>query len=365
MARLAVVLFNLGGPDDREAIEPFLRNLFRDPMIIRLPAPLRWPLAWMIARRRIGAARAIYDQIGGTSPLLANTEAQAQALESELAKDCADGDEAKVFVAMRHWHPFAAETAGEVKAWGPDRVIGLPLYPQFSTTTSASSLADWRRAAVRAGLRAKTSAVCCYPIAPDFIRAHATLIEQALDTSASLGVAEKARILFSAHGLPERVIKNGDPYCWQIEQTAKAVIEALGRRTRDERVKDWVVCYQSRVGPQTGPLSWTKPATEAEIVRSGQTRTPVIVVPISFVSEHSETLVELGIDYRRLALLSGVPFYLRVQALGTEPLFIRALAGLVRAAAKGEGVSTADGARLCPLERHACPVAGHGSGPDR
>src|SRR5665213_2930674 len=144
--KLAVVLFNLGGPDSLEAVEPFLRNLFSDPAIIALPALVRKPLAWWIAKRRTPIAQGIYAQIGGRSPILEETQAQAHALEQALT---ARGHEAKAFIAMRCWHPFSDAAARAVKAWAPDRIVLLPLYPQFSTTTSASSLADWRRAAAK------------------------------------------------------------------------------------------------------------------------------------------------------------------------------------------------------------------------
>ncbi|HEY8014395.1 MAG TPA: ferrochelatase, partial [Dongiaceae bacterium] len=177
MARLAVVLLNLGGPDSQEAVEPFLYNLFSDPAIIRLPQPLRWALARLISRRRAPVARAIYAHLGGGSPLLANTQAQAAALEQALA---GGQNEAKVFIAMRYWSPFSAEAVRQVAAYDPDEILLLPLYPQYSTTTTESSIAAWEKAATAAGVRAPTRAVCCYPAEAGFISALAELTRAGL-----------------------------------------------------------------------------------------------------------------------------------------------------------------------------------------
>jgi ferrochelatase len=310
MSRRAIVLMNLGAPDRLEAVRPFLTNLFSDPAIIRLPAMLRWPLARLIAGRRTKTALDIYGHLGGGSPLLANTEAQARALEAELA------DGSRCFVAMRYWHPLAWETVASVKQWAPDEVVCLPLYPQFSTTTTESSLAVWQQAAARQGLNCTMRAIRSYPTAPGFIAALAGLTAPVLDAENS----SKVRLLLSAHGLPLRIVEAGDPYPGQIEQTARALVAALARPDLD-----WRVCYQSRVGP----LKWLGPAVDDEIRRAGQDRASLIVAPISFVSEHSETLVELDRDYRRLAESCGVPGYYRVPAVGTDPRFIEALAALV------------------------------------
>src|SRR5689334_568592 len=195
--KLAVVLFNLGGPDSPEAVEPFLRNLFSDPAIIALPGIVRWPLARLIAGRRAPVARKIYDHMGGRSPIFEETRAQANALEQALSKD---GLEAKAFVAMRYWHPFAQGAARAVKAFQPDQIVLLPLYPQYSTTTTASSLKDWAKAAGRAGLTAPTSRACCYPWEAGFVAAAAAKIrEAAKDLKPGLAY----RLLLSAHGLPK------------------------------------------------------------------------------------------------------------------------------------------------------------------
>ncbi|HWU55290.1 MAG TPA: ferrochelatase [Rhizomicrobium sp.] len=336
--KVAVVLFNLGGPDSPEAVEPFLRNLFSDPAIISLPAIARWPLARLIARRRAPVAAEIYAHMGGRSPIFEETRAQANALEQALSKD---GIEAKGFVAMRYWHPFSNGAARAVKAFGPDRVVLLPLYPQYSTTTTASSLKDWARAAGKAGVHAPTSQVCCYPWEAGFVAAAAAKIRDAVkDLKPGLAY----RLLLSAHGLPKRVIQKGDPYQWQVEQSAAAIVQALGMPGLDP-----VVCYQSRVGP----LEWIGPSTDAEIRRAGQDGKGVIVAPIAFVSEHSETLVELDIEYRKLAAEADVPDYRRAATVGTHPDFIEGLAGLVRRALEGKIVTCGNG-RICPALNKRC-----------
>ena len=342
MSRVAVVLMNLGGPDSLDAVEPFLRNLFRDPAIIGAPGPVRRLLARLIAKRRGPEAREIYRTIGGRSPLLEETEAQAAALQAALG----DLGEVEVAIAMRYWHPMSDAAAQRVIAFGPDRIVLLPLYPQFSTTTVASSLAAWRSAAGAAGISIPTQAICCYPRADGLIAAHAALIEPLL---AAVAEAGKPRLLFSAHGLPKRVVARGDPYQWQVEETARRIVERLGRDGLD-----WTVCYQSKVGP----LAWLEPATVDELDRAGRDRVPVVLVPIAFVSEHSETLVELDVTYREHAERAGVPAYHRVPALGTHPAFIEELEGLVRRALDGEAhLDSGEGGRLCPAAHGGCPLA--------
>ena len=320
MARTAVVLMNLGGPDNLAAVRPFLFNLFSDPAILRVPKIFRLPLAWLIARQRAPVARHIYERLGGGSPLLANTEAQARGLEAAL------GPGYRCFVAMRYWRPDSLETAQEVANWAPDQIVCLPLYPQFSTTTTASSLAAWHDATARCGIASPVHTVCSYPSEAGFVNALAGLIRPYLDLAADHD--RPPRLLLTAHGLPKRIVSAGDPYPSQVQSTAETVIAAL-----DWPGLDWQVCYQSRVGP----LEWLGPETDAEIRRAGSARIPLVVVPISFVSEHSETLVELDLDYRSVAAKSGVPAYYRVPTVGVEPEFIQSLAGLVRRACAGEG----------------------------
>ncbi len=303
MTKTAVVLFNLGGPDRPEAVKPFLFNLFNDPAIISLPNPFRFLIAKLISRKRTPTAQAIYHELGGGSPILPLTEKQAQALEKEL------GQGHKVFISMRYWHPMSDEVVEKVKEYQPDNIVLLPLYPQFSTTTTASSIQDWNRHK----LNIPTRVIGCYPLEEHFIDAHVELLKPYKD--------KNIRILFSAHGLPKKVIDAGDPYQWQVEQTAARILKKLAI----ENV-DYQVCYQSKVGP----LEWIGPSTDAEILRAGKEGKSVVIVPIAFVSEHSETLVELDIEYKKLAQECGVPEYYRVPALGEHPLFIQGLAALCR-----------------------------------
>ena len=220
--RVAVVLFNLGGPDRPEAIRPFLLNLFTDPAILRVPFFVRPFLARRIAAARLEPARAGYAKLGGRSPLLELTRAQATALETELTEF-----DAKCFIAMRYWHPFSDETAKAVRDWKPDAVVLLPLYPQYSTTTTGSSLTAWREAAARVGLVADTTVLCCYPTDAGYVAATASLLRTAWHAAREqLAPATGLRVLFSAHGLPESIVQGGDPYQWQIEQTVAHVLAA-------------------------------------------------------------------------------------------------------------------------------------------
>jgi protoporphyrin/coproporphyrin ferrochelatase len=318
MMPTAVVLMNLGGPDSLAAVEPFLSNLFADPDIIHLPAGLRLPLARIAARRRAKVARPIYARLGGASPLLANTEVQARALERVLGPDY------RCFVAMRYWHPMSVAAAREVKSWQADDIVCLPLYPQFSTTTTLSSVKAWRRAAESEGLDRPTRIICCYPDEQGLVDAIAELIRPALTEARRF--VRSPRLLLTAHGLPERVVRAGDPYPGQVALTAAAVVAALSQPDLD-----WRICYQSRVGP----LKWIGPSTDAEIRQAGEDRVPLVVAPIAFVSEHSETLVELDQEYRELAEEHGVPLYIRVPTVGAAPRFVGGLATLVHRAQAG------------------------------
>lgn len=339
----AVVLYNLGGPDGPDDVRPFLFNLFNDPMIIGAPAPIRWLLAQMISRRRAPIAQEIYAHIGGGSPLLANTRAQADALEEVL--NAGDGENYKCFVAMRYWHPMCGAVMDEVIASAPERIVLLPLYPQFSTTTVGSMMRIWEREARKRKLEIPVTALCCYPTDPGFVDAVAGLLSTALEGAS--GDRKNLRVLFSAHGLPKQIVEGGDPYQSQVERTAAAVMESLGQDL------DWLCCYQSRVGP----LEWIGPSTDDEIERAGADGKSVIIVPIAFVSEHSETLVELDIEYRDLAEKAGVAEYIRVQTVGTAPQFIAGLADLVRGnIAAGCDICSGTGDRVCASEWSQCPM---------
>jgi ferrochelatase len=337
--RIAVVLFNLGGPDNLDAVQPFLFNLFNDPAIISSPAPIRWLLAKLISKRRAPIAREIYQQIGGKSPLLEQTDAQARALETVLQSSY----DAKVFIAMRYWHPFSSETVAEVKDYAPDEVVLLPLYPQFSTTTTESSVKDWMRNAGKQGLDVPTRAVCCYPTNEGLIEAQASLVRKGLEEVKNNG---PLRMLFSAHGLPKKIIEGGDPYQGQVEKTADAIVRKL-----DIANLDWRVCYQSRVGP----LEWISPSIDEELDQAGTDKVGVVIVPIAFVSEHSETLVELDREFRDYALEKGVPTYHRIPTVSTYGSFIRGLADIIHVTLKDEsGLYCNNGGKFCDRRFSQC-----------
>jgi ferrochelatase len=339
--RVAVVLFNLGGPDGPDAVKPFLFNLFNDPAIIGLPGIVRTPLAGLISSRREEAAKANYAIMGGGSPLLPETVKQAKALEVALAGRLPD-DTVQTFIAMRYWRPFTDETAKAVAAFAPDEIVLLPLYPQYSTTTTGSSLKAWRETYTGPG---HTRAICCYPAQAGLIESHARLIEEAYVAAGKPG---PARLLFSAHGLPEKVVKGGDPYQAQVEATAAALAARLGGGW------DWQICYQSRVGP----MKWIGPATDQAIVEASKEGLALVVVPIAFVSEHIETLVELDHEYAALAKANGCPAYIRVPALGVEAAFIDGLADLAAEALQRGGTEpgsswTCQGWPKCPRGERA------------
>ncbi len=319
--KIAIILANLGGPDGPDAVQPFLQNLFSDPAIIDLPGFLRLPLARMIARRRAPSARANYARMGGGSPLLPETTRQAEALQEAL-EALAPG-RFRTFIAMRHWHPFTAEAAQAAREWGADEAIFLPLYPHYSVTTTGSGYSEWRR-----HWKKPDRMVCCFPEQPEFIRAH---VDRVLDHWRSNGAPGNVRLLFSAHGLPEKVIRAGDPYQSQIERTAAAIKAFLPGEWETQ------ICYQSRVGP----LKWIGPPTDSEIIRAARDGKTILLVPVAFVSEHIETLVELDIEYRHLAEENGAKSWMRVPALGISEAFIDGLAGSVLHA-----ITAPD--RICP-----------------
>ena len=366
MTKTAVILFNQGGPDTLDAVEPFLFNLFNDPAIIDAPGPVRYCLARWISWRRSPVAKHIYEQMGGSSPLLSQTRAQSDALDLCL-NEGTHSAAFKSFIVMRYWHPMSDPVAAQVKEYGPDNIILLPLYPQYSTTTTGSSIKDWNRAAKIVGLEVPTTAVCCYPVNVEWITAQCDLVvEQLSARQLKTQIKTPVRILFSAHGLPKKIIEKGDPYQHQVEQTAAALAGAIADRGHADL--DWAICYQSRVGP----LEWIGPSTEDEIARAARDGLGIVVVPVAFVSEHSETLVELDIEYRDMAKALGVTDYTRIAAVGTSDQFIRGLAGLVEKSLVKGGlcqvtqtgniapqfvteVVSDGGQRLCPRNQTQCP----------
>ena len=309
----AIILFNLGGPDKIENVEPFLFNLFNDPAILNLPTLLRYPLAKLISNRRAPVAKKIYAELGGSSPILKLTKQQANVLEFKLNQTQTE-DEYKCFIVMRCWNPRAKDVIKDVQLFSPDEIVLMPLYPQYSAATSGSSIKEWKDVCKRNKYNIKTSTICCYPTDHNFINAHTKEITKKIKD------LKDFKLIFSAHGLPEKNIKKGDPYQWQVEQSVKKIVESLN----DENL-DWILSYQSRVGP----LKWIGPSTEDIIIENSKIGKHIVLVPIAFVSEHSETLVELDIEYKEIADANGCKNYTRVPALGINENFIKAMTELI------------------------------------
>ena len=309
----AVVLFNLGGPDKIENVEPFLFNLFNDPAILNLPTILRYPLAKLISNRRAPVAKKIYEELGGSSPILKLTKEQSGALETRLNQSDTD-NEYKCFIVMRCWNPRANNVIKDVQLFNPEEIILMPLYPQYSAATSGSSIKEWKDVCKKNNYKVKTSTICCYPTDQNFINAHTKEIIKKIKE------LKNFKLIFSAHGLPEKNIKKGDPYQWQVEQSVQKIVENL----KIENL-DWILSYQSRVGP----LKWIGPSTEDIIIKNSKIGKHIVLVPIAFVSEHSETLVELDIEYKEIADANGCKNYTRVPALGINKDFIKAMSELI------------------------------------
>ena len=310
----AVILFNLGGPDNLDNVEPFLFNLFNDSAILNLPLFLRYPLAKIISKKRTPVAKNIYREIGGSSPILKTTQDQANSLEKSLNTKQKDSNY-RVFITMRCWHPRASETVKLVKDFNPAEIILLPLYPQYSAATSGSSLSEWEEIADKNDLKINTKTICCYPQDTKFIKAHSNLIKDKIKG------LQNFKLIFSAHGLPEKNIKKGDPYQWQVEQSVKKIMEEIIEKSS----VDYILSYQSRVGS----IKWIGPSTEDIIIKNSNLKKHLVIVPIAFVSEHSETLVELDIKYEKLAKKNGCENYTRIEALGINEDFIDCLSDLI------------------------------------
>jgi protoporphyrin/coproporphyrin ferrochelatase len=313
---IAVVLFQLGGPDSLEAIEPFLLRLFRDPDIIDFPFAkiAREPLARVISATRSKKVRNHYAEIGGKSPILEFTQRQARALEAELRQFV----EARVFVAMRYWHPLTEEAVREVEAFGPHELVLLPLYPQYSRTTTGSSLNEWTRQIASSPLKElPTRVIREFYSDAAYLDSLASTIH---GTLAKFPENEEVHIVFSAHSVPVSVIEKGDPYQMQIESTVERVLE-LGRWHHP-----YTLCYQSKVGAS----KWLQPSLHSTLKTLGERRTRnVLVVPVAFVSDHVETLSEINIEAREEAAHHGIGQFELMPGLNDDPSFIRALAGLV------------------------------------
>lgn len=321
--RVAIVLFNLGGPDSLAAVRPFLYNLFSDPDIFRLPLPwlTQKLFAGLVSRRRTEEASKGYAAIGGASPLLANTRKQALALTDALA---ADG-KFDVHICMRYWHPRAQQVVAELKAAGYAHVLLLPLYPQYSRTTTGSSYNEFQRECARQGYRPRISFVQEWYAQPDYIDGIVRCLREEAARFPNPDPAD-IELLFSAHGLPRKIVNNGDPYERQIRGTFEAVCTRLGwPRT--------TLCYQSRVGP----LEWLRPYTDDVIRSKARAGTKqMLVYPIAFVSDHVETLFELGQTYAALAHELGIAHYRVAAALNDDPMLIRGLRKLVKDAMRNQ-----------------------------
>jgi ferrochelatase len=330
--KIGVVLLNLGGPDTLDAVEPFLNNLFNDPDIIDFPGSFlirRW-LAKQISTRRAPKVAEQYKKIGGGSPLKAHTLKQAEFLEAKLNQHFP----AKVYTAMRYWKPFTQDALDEIERDGIKRVVLLPLYPQFSKATTESSLKEWKRQLQqRPQLNLDWTLVEKYHDFPPYIDAFVERIEQGLERFPE-EKREQVHIVFSAHGTPMKLVRQGDPYSRQIAETVNKVIDQGGFS------HEWSLCYQSKVGPQ----KWLTPSTPDMIEDlGGRGIKDMLIVPIAFASDHLETLFELGIEYRKLADKFGVEQYEVTAGLNDSAKFIDALAQLVIAGV-GHRSETATGA---------------------
>jgi ferrochelatase len=322
--KIAVVLFQLGGPDSQVAVKPFLYNLFCDPDIINFPGSFlaRKPLAKLISILRSKTAGAHYAEIGGGSPIRRLTEQQARALEIALRPHIS----ARTIVAMRYWHPDTCDAIAALESAEFDELVLLPLYPHYSFATTGSSLKEWNRLYKP---RVPVHLIDHFFDHPDYI---AGIVERINSVLQQLPDPEDVHLVFSAHGLPMALVEKGDPYPKQIEATVKLVRE-MGSWSNPH-----VLCYQSRVGPQ----KWLTPSltgTIERMAREGQRR--MLVIPIAFLTEHIETLHEINIEAREQAASLGIEEFHMMPALNDSPLLIRALADLtLRAVGRRAGVAS-------------------------
>ncbi len=350
MARVGILLLNLGGPERIKDVGPFLYNLFSDPEIIRLPVKaLQKPLAWWISARRSSRSQKAYREIGGGSPLRRITEQQARELQSQLRNK---GIDATTYVAMRYWHPFTESAVADIKADGINEVVVLPLYPHFSISTSGSSFRELKRLR-ETDLEFKKLPIRCirsWYDHPSYLKAMAQLIASQIELCE---VPKDAHVFFSAHGVPKIYVEEaGDPYQNEIEACSVLIIDELEKilGTRNP----YTLSYQSRVGPE----EWLTPYTEDVLEQLGKSGiNDLVVVPISFVSEHIETLQEIDIEYRAIAKKNGITNFRRVKALDTNSLFIEGLADLVVRSLEGPEISLDQasslptGVKLYPQEK--------------
>ncbi|ESA34381.1 ferrochelatase [Leptolyngbya sp. Heron Island J] len=335
MGRTGVLLLNLGGPEQLEDVRPFLFNLFADPEIIRLPFPwLQKPLAWLISTSRASKSQDNYKEIGGGSPLRRITEEQGDALKEYLQKL---GRDVKIYIGMRYWYPFTEEAVAQIKQDGIEDLVILPLYPQFSISTSGSSfrLLEKLWQDDPSLQKVNYTLIPSWYNSPGYVRAMADLITQELD---KLPNPDNGHIFFSAHGVPVSYVEEaGDPYQREMEHCVDLIMKAVGRPNI------FTLAYQSRVGP----VEWLQPYTEDAIEDLAEKGVEdLVVVPISFVSEHIETLQEIDIEYRELAEEAGIKGFHRVPALNTYPVFIEDMGNMVVKALESPRKLFSDAAQL-------------------
>jgi protoporphyrin/coproporphyrin ferrochelatase len=317
--KAGVLLFNLGGPETLRDVKPFLYRLFSDPEIIHVKwSPLRKLIAYTIATLRRNTSEGYYSQIGGGSPLRKLTEEQARSLAEELKRR---GRDVQTFVGMCTWHPFLSEAVAKIESAKLDKLIVLPLFPQFSVTTTGSGTSALRQLIEKRPSFEKMNIdwIRSWQDQPTYIESFVQSIQREL---AKFGNRDKVQLLFSAHSIPESYVRNGDPYLEQTKQSVELIMDRLGRKN------PYQLSFQSKIGP----VKWLEPFTNDAIKQLGKEGVDdVLVVPISFVSEHIETLYELDILYKKVAAEAGVANFRRVPALNSDPTFIRALAELVEA----------------------------------
>ncbi|MFL6375138.1 MAG: ferrochelatase [Pyrinomonadaceae bacterium] len=317
--KIGVILLNLGGPDSLDAVEPFLYNLFSDPDIIDFPGSFlfRKRLAKLISTRRAPMVQKQYAKIGGKSPIKEFTLRQAELLEERLNERLP----AKVLVAMRYWNPSTDDAIDAVIEAGIDKVVLLPLYPQFSKATTVSSSKEWEKKTKERGVadKLKVDTINHYHTDDKYIQAVVERINEGLERFAP-EVRDQVTVVFSAHGTPMKLVRSGDPYSGHIKETVAAVMGKGGYS------QPHTLCYQSKVGP----LKWLTPSTPDTVQRlASEGVRHMLIVPIAFTSDHLETLFELNIEYRRVAKEAGVEQYEVTDGLNDSPTFIDALAGLV------------------------------------
>ncbi|KJV56101.1 ferrochelatase [Orientia chuto str. Dubai] len=335
--KTAIVLLNLGGPDKISEVKQFLFNLFYDKYIIQLSNPWRFLLAKAISLIRNKSSQKLYEKIGGKSPILPQTILQSEALRATLKNKLLHPYE--VFVAMRHWSPMINEVVLQIKEYQPEKVILLPLYPQFSISTTLSAIEEFKNSLLRNNFDLLVKTVCCYPVNTALVDGYSNIIKSYTNNFSN------SILLFSAHGLPKKFITQGDPYQWQIEISVQSIVKKL-----NVEGLNWKISYQSKIGP----LEWLKPDTKSEIIYAAKNKKNIIIVPISFVSEHVETLVELDIEYSDIAKNYGVS-YCRIKTLGVDSFFIDGLADLtLKAIDSNNDVISGSCGRICPQKFIQC-----------